>query len=43
MECEHCGDDGAEWVTDPYVWEIYREEDWSWMCDRCHGIRADDI
>jgi hypothetical protein len=28
---------------DPYVRELYEEEDWRFMCDGCFGSRADAI
>jgi hypothetical protein len=40
--CNMCGKLGS-WEVDPYIEEIYDEEQWNFWCEQCYSERADDI
>ena len=43
MICDTCGREGAEEVIDPFLWELYDEEVYRWMCDECWEERKADV
>lgn len=43
MKCDHCGKEGALWMVNPFIEEIYGEAVWEWICDSCEEILCDDI
>lgn len=32
-----------EYILDPYVLEIYGDENWMWLCPECYYERCQDI
>lgn len=44
-KCEYCGikSPDVEYVADPYILEIYGEEDMHWLCNECFKELAEDI
>lgn len=41
--CEECGDEGAEWTTDPFAHEIHGDETMHWLCRECQHNSAMEI
>lgn len=41
--CERCGDPTADYVVNPYLYDMYGEESYIWICDRCYKDIAGDI
>lgn len=42
-KCEDCQGYGAEYVRDPYSYELYGEENMMWLCPGCHDDRCESI
>ena len=41
--CDHCGRPGADYVINPYFYEMYDEEYYEWMCPECYHEAAMDV
>lgn len=41
--CERCGETPAQYVRDPYAWDVNDELIYGWWCDQCLQERSDDI
>jgi len=44
LKCEHCGaeDETVERVADPYILDLYKEEELVNLCEECFTRRADE-
>lgn len=41
--CDDCGCECAEWVIDPFDYEMYGAKNYCWLCDDCYHERCMDI
>lgn len=41
--CECCGEEGAEYIPDPYDYDMYNVINYRWLCGKCYNSIAGDI
>ena len=43
-KCDRCGEvKEVEWLPDPFINDVYDEEDLSYWCEECYSDRADEV
>lgn len=40
--CEKCGKEG-KYCTDPFMYDVWNETVWKFLCDECYQNSVDDI